>query len=318
VFWFDRLWWPVGWLIRGQKPELFAFLRRSPHVYYKAGLIDVACCGETNGLSVVIRFPIQPTYCQIPMKTFGFSTTAAWVGAALLAALLALAAYTAVEVGRAADYIAAMQSRAIAQERAATDFAALLHSYAQRASAIASTEDPEVARVSASRSAADVDVSVALQTHLASSPLSTNSKLALQRLIESRAELAAARNDVVQLRLAGETERANTEFSGRLEPSGVTLMELAEQLKGLQRKDSDALASSAQDAMQSVVKTSGIVALGWLALTVLTYFILVLGSSKRADAQRSSPLVNSTAHQAPVPSMGLASLADGFAKRASP
>lgn len=91
----------------------------------------------------------------------------------------------------------------------------------------------------------------------------------LRRVIETRAEVAAARDLVVQLRMAGETRRADAEYARQLRPAAMRLTVDAEQLTLQSRAATDALAHRIDEDSKVATRTMQLIfALGLVALTL--------------------------------------------------
>jgi len=216
------------------------------------------------------------------MRTFLVSRPSAWWLIALLSVMCALWGPVAVLMQPVLHEAAA--ARSIDRERMTADFAAALTAWAAHVQRQASTADAAWPL----RDAAPNDVlgAMTLQARLMAAGHDDASSPHLRGLLETRAEVAAARDLVVQLRMAGEARRADVEYASRLQPAVGRLAVDVEQLTRQARAATDAHDQAVRgDARRATHAMQLIFAVGLIALLVAV----------RTTAWTTAPTINAPA-----------------------
>jgi hypothetical protein len=203
----------------------------------------------------------------------------------LLAALLGFAVYAGTVTQAAATDAQVGQPQAVRSERLSTDFVFALSLWVRSVQEQAGGTNAVLSPVGGAAAFTDTAAAMGLQSALLQSPIGTASQRLLQRVIDDRADVAAARDLVVQLRMAGETKRADAEFETRLQPMMSRLLQDATLLKTDLREAADIAGHWQQHAAQMAARSVQVVLALGLAALMLAVAALRWGVRSNVEAR---------------------------------
>lgn len=196
----------------------------------------------------------------------------AWLVPVFLTALVGFGVYGATVADSVSHDVGARQPEVIRYERLATEFVGALRSWSRDVRKQASGGGVPAMGNEVTRT--DLTASMQLQASLRESPLENDSVRLLRRVIEDRAEASAARDLVVQLRLAGEAQRADRDAEGVLEVAISRMLQHADSLQVELRRTADSMTRSQEQDAQRVARAFQVSSVLGVAALGLSLFSL--------------------------------------------